>query len=194
MLRLTLLLLTFSFVCGHELVGDESAKVNRCLQIIQKHPEAEQLMQEIQKDGPIRFAVHDHPVVRQFGASWDTLQRTILISPYPERPEGEIIASILFEMHNASVSKQLVALEEKVQRGELSRQDYIRNVEYLEYLNSKRCAELAQKGIDRGLFPATARLPTYRDFDEHFYYQQISGHSEAVGRIYDQIRNPLNYW
>ena len=183
MIRILVLLLAFSCLCGDE------AMVSRCIQTIRKLPEAVQLMEKIREDGPIRFAIHDHPVIRQFGACWDTVQRTILISPSTQRSEGETIGSILFEMHNAYVSRQLVGLEQQVARGQLSRDEYIRSVEYMEYVNSKRCAELAQKGIDRGLFPLSARLPTYHNFDEHFYYQQISGHSEAVGKIYDEIKN-----
>lgn len=172
------------------LFADE-AKVKACIQKIRQLPEAEILMKKIREGGPIGFSIHDHPVINQFGAVWDIDRRLILLSPNNTLSEGEIIGSILFEMHNASVSPDLERLEKLAASGDINKNDYIRAVEYLEYLNSKKCAELAQKGIDRQLFPKSARLPTYPNFDEHFYYQKISGHSAAVGKIYDQIiRSP----
>lgn len=177
----------FSLLTNFYLNADE-AQIQRCLQKIRQVPEAGELMKKIQRDGPIAFSTSNHPVIRKFGAVWDTDRRLILLSPESNRTEGEMIGSILFEMHNASVTSELMRLEQLAAAGKINRADYIKNVEYLEYLNSKRCAELTQKGIERKILPESARLPTYRDFNEHFYYQKMSGHSEAVGKIYDQIQ------
>lgn len=180
-------LILFSFLTSIYLNAD-NAQINRCIQKIRQVPEARELMKEIQKEGPIAFSTSNHPVIRQFGAVWDTDRRLILLSPESNRSEGEMIGSILFEMHNASVAPELMRLEKLAAAKKISRDDYIKSVEYLEYLNSKRCAELAQKGIDQNILPKSARLPTYRDFNEHFHFQKVSGHSEAVGKIYDQIQ------
>lgn len=168
------------------------AEVQQAIRKVQQLPEAHELMQKIQEEGPMAFSTSDHPIVEKFGAVWDTDRRLILLPAHSESTEGELIGSILFEMHNASSSSQFAHLEKLVKSRQITREQYIEAMEYLEFVNSKKCALLAQKGIEKGVFPSSARLPTYRDFQEHFHYQKVSGHSKAVGQIYDQILRESN--
>ena len=72
---------------------------------------------------------------------------------------------------------------------QIGKEQYVRAMEHLEFQNSKNASKLVEEGIQQGLFPVTARLHTYRDFDEHYYYQKISGHSSWFARVYDEMQS-----
>lgn len=163
-----------------------SAELRPYVEKVQKLPEVQQLMAEIFKEGPIQFIKADQQVAIQFGACWDIERRIIFVSM--NQTEGRIIGSILFEMQNARVSAQLEALDKKAEKGTIGREDYVKGIEYIEYLNSKNAAALAEKGIQEKLFPQDARLYTYRDFDEHYRMQIYGGHSAYIGETYDMLR------
>lgn len=171
---------------------EAETKLNRCLEKIHALPEAINLLNEIKQEGNIRFALNEDHEAAKFGAFWDLDSRMICVNPHFHSNEGAMIGSLLFEMQNAKVSKEFHELFERAERGEIAREPYIRAVEFIEFKNSKRASEMAHAGIKRGLFPNTAALFTYRDFDEHFYYQQVGGHSDIIGKMYDRIA-PKNY-
>lgn len=161
--------------------------LQRCLDKIYQLPEATSLLNEIQKEGKISFTVDTKHEAAKFGAFWDLDSRLICVNPTFHKNDGEMIGSILFEMQNAKASQNLHHLFEQAAQGKISKADYIRGIEYIEFQNSKRAAEMANIGIQRGVLPATASLYTYRDFDEHFFYQQKGGHSQAIGDMFDRI-------
>lgn len=162
-----------------------SPELRRYVEIIEKLPEAKDLIAAIQKEGPIRIKASNSSLAGQFGAYWDGQNREINIKMGSERSEGAIIGSILFELQNAKVGSEWNRLDRLAMGRRIDRSTYIREAEYLEYQNSLNCAKLTDKGIQMGLYPSEARLYTYRDFDEHFYYQKKSGHSQVFGRNYD---------
>lgn len=155
---------------------------------IQQVPECRELIERIVSEGPIRIVANNTELSEEFGAFWDDQQRIINIAWTPRRPQGEIIQSILFEMHNAAVSKEFKKLDDRVWQGGIDRANYVKAVEYLEYKNSKMAAAIADKAIRLGIFPRDASMFTYRDFQEHFYYQRISGHSHWIAKNYDIIK------
>ena len=162
-----------------------SPTLRRHVETIEKLPEARDLIATILKEGPIHIKANNSPLAKQFGAYWDCETREIVISFGPERTDGAIIGSILFELQNALVGSKFNRLDRLAMERRIDRNSYILQGEYLEYLNSLNCAKLADKGIQLGLYPSSARLNTYRNFDEHYYYQYISGHSQVIGRKYD---------
>lgn len=147
--------------------------------------DASELIDTIQQEGPIQITAKRHPLSDQFGAFWDLERRTICVNP--KSSEGEKIGSILFELQNAAVNSKLEQLDQMASTGKIDRESYIRGVEYLEYLNSKRAAKIATEGINKGLFPANARLDTYANFEEHYRYQRIGGHSEMISKNFDLL-------
>ena len=155
---------------------------------IQKLPEARQLIQSVVAEGPLHVEVNRH-LTTKFGAFWTGDARAILVNPpRPGNDRGETIGSILFELHNALADRELTRLDEQAESGQISKQRYIEAVERIEYRNSINASRIARTGIVQGLFPATAHLPTYPTFEEHYRVQQEAGHSAWIGRTYDQLR------
>jgi len=189
---ITVFILTCLFFCFSPMMAESSFYKqieNRisCSPPLEKHwnkikkvPEALALISSIQKEGPIQIVINNGRENR-FGAYWDPDNRLIAVAYSVDSDEGSIIGSLLFELHNASVNKEFERLDDK--------ETYVRSMEYLEYVNSLNTAKLAEIGIRRGIFPKSARLPTYSNFKEHFSEQKRSGHSACFARIYDGLRS-----
>ena len=170
---------TRTFTCDPQLKS--------CLTAMQKLPEIRTLIEQVLKEGPLTIAVKNTNISDKFGAFWDVDKRVIFVGISSPRDEGSLIGSILFELHNASVNSEFNRLDHLASRGEINRDSYVEAMEYLEYVNSINASKIAQKGISMGIFPENARLHTYRDFEEHFHYQKISGHSDCIADIFDQV-------
>lgn len=162
-----------------------------CVKAIETFPEGQALISNILSEGPLNIVITDNDVARAFSACWDSESRTICISLDSRPTQGEVLASLLFELQNALVSSQFDKLDQRATLGTISKNDYIHSMEYLEYINSINAAKIAKIGIQKGIFPECALLPTYSSFDEHFYYQKISGHSDVFGKNYDLFKNHL---
>ena len=162
-------------------------RLDHALQRVFKLPEAKMLLAEIEKEGPVSFELIEDHEASKFGAFWDLEDRVIAVNPSFHKDEGSMIGSILFEMQNAKRSKEFHALFEKAEAGQIDKESYVRAVEYIEYTNSKAASSMADMGIQQGLFPWTAGLPTYKNFEEHYYWQHYGGHSQQIGLMYDRI-------
>jgi hypothetical protein len=149
--------------------------------------EVRTLIGEIQKEGPIQLIANNQRLSQQFGAYWDLDKRAICVNLSSHYSEGQVIGSILFELHNAIANSKLEYYDAQVVAGKLDRAKYVEAIEYLEYENSLKAAALAKRGIALGLFPADSALPTYRNFEEHFKYQKIGGHSAFIAQNYDRL-------
>lgn len=167
-----------------------------CDQRLQKYwnkilelPEARQLIEQIDQEGPIQIRVASNGLSQQFGAYWERQQRVIGIFLPTKVSEGRVIGSLLFELHNALSDPKFDHLDYLASSRQISREKYVESMERLEFQNSKKAAALAQEGIDKGIFPENAKLPTYSCFEEHYYYQKMSGHSNAFTEAYDQLRS-----
>lgn len=164
-------------------------QLQNCINKMQKLPEIRELLAEIQREGLIRIITSNHGLARQFGAFWDPDQRTISVNLSAHTSEGELIGSILFEMHNASINSQLDHLDYLAVRRQIDKRSYVEAVERLEYQNSVKASKIAQKGIELGIFPPSATLQTYSSFEEHYRIQQEAGHSSWIARTYDNLVN-----
>lgn len=165
-------------------------KLSHCFNAIQGLEEGKKLISKILEEGPLNIQVADNEVAKQFLACWNQESRTIYISLAPKRSQGSVMASLIFELHNALVSSQMDNFDEMAFCGRINKEQYVRSIEHLEYVNSINASNLAEIGIKKGVFPKNAKLSTYRDFDEHFYYQKMSGHSAVIEKNYDLIVNP----
>lgn len=146
---------------------------------------ARKLIEAINKEGPIRIIVNKHHLSDQFGAYWDMRQRTICLSS--KSSVGQRIGSIIFELCNAASNSKLDNLDELASRGRIACETYVREVERIEFENSHIASKIAKEGIDRGLFPADAFLPTYSNFEEHYHYQKIGGHSAWIEKNFYKL-------
>lgn len=166
---------------------DCAPQLHHSLMSIQKVPEARKLIEDIQREGPIRIAASNEHLSEQFGAFWDVDRRIICVNLSANRTEGDLIGSILFELHNASVNSKLNHLDDLAASGNIDRESYVQAVERLEYHNSVKASAIAEKGIQMGVFPSDARLPTYSNFEEHYRFQKIGGHSAWIAKNFDQL-------
>jgi len=156
------------------------------LQAIIKIPEAKTLIEEIQKEGPIEIIAKRSNQLSKFGAFWDPDRRRIIIELSPNLSDGPIIGSLVFELHNASINAKFKELNLLAEKGWINKEDYIRSMEYLEYINSLNASKIADKGIKLGIFPPGAYLHTYSSFNEHFMVQKRSGHSNFFADNFDR--------
>lgn len=182
----------FSFAAPHQVKSKPltipcSPQLQDSLDTILKLPEVRDLISVIQKEGPFRFAVKNTHLSEKFGAFWDMNNRVICVGISPCISKGEIIGSMLFELHNALVNSQLNQLDDLVARRKISKEAYVEAVERLEYKNSLNASSLATKGIRLGIFPESAHLFTYSSFEEHYRIQKMAGHSAWIAKTYDQI-------
>lgn len=164
-----------------------SPQLRSCLNKIEQIPEARQLIEKIQQDGPFCIKVSEHSLGQQFGAFWDIDNRAINVNVAGHRTEGEMIGSILFELQNALMSRKLDDLDRQAMMGQVNRDKYVESVEYIEYVNSKNAARIADTGIQMGVLPRSAMLNTYPSFEEHFKWQKYGGHSAWIAGTYDQL-------
>jgi hypothetical protein len=164
-----------------------TASLRPLLAKVQQLASARTLLAQIQSEGPLHIKTQNTSLSEQFGAFWDPEERAISICWHKTRSEGEMIGSMLFEMHNAAVSRQFENYDRLAANGKIGKAEYVRSVEHLEYQNSLKASRMATEGIEKGIFPASAHLPTYSNFEEHFYYQQIGGHSDYIAQNYDEL-------
>ena len=166
-----------------------SPQLQKKLDAIQKIPEANQLISAIQKEGTIRIVAKNTGLSNQFGAFWDPDHRVICVALSSDRTDGDIIGSMLFELHNASVNSKFNQLDALASSGKISKDRFVESMEYLEYVNSHNAAKIAEKGVRMGVLPQDAVLQTYPNFEKHFAVQKQYGHSAWFAKTYDMIRN-----
>lgn len=169
---------------------NHSSQLNEIMITIQKLPEAKKLIADVQKEGAIRVIFNrDVAVCQQFGACWDPDHRVILVNMVKKSSKGEIIGSILFELQNALVNSKFLYYNDLATQGKIGKENYVQAIEYLEYQNSLRASKLAEQGIQSGIFPISARLPTYPSFKDHFFAQKTGGHTDWIAHNYYQLRS-----
>lgn len=155
------------------------------LQKLVKIPAVEKLIEGIQREGIIKIEAKSSPVSKQFGAYWDPDNRVVCVDVSKNRTEGEIFGSLLFELHNASTNLRINELNRLASQKKISKDDYVKSMEFMEYLNSKNASRISAQGIKMGILPSDAYLPTYSNFEEHFQAQIESGHSACFARNYE---------
>lgn len=167
-----------------------SPDVEVAVKAIKKLPEAHAILEKIQKDGPINIYFKPLPSV-DFGAMWDADARSITVNSKSPRQLGNIICSILFEMHNAVSNSQFIKLTEMAAKGEITKDQYVEYVERMEHTNCLDTVSLLEKGIKAGIFPEDSRWNIYTNFEDHYKVQQLTEHSVWLGKNYDRLcKNP----
>lgn len=157
-------------------------ELNSCLEKIFKVDEARSLIAQVKQEGPVRVITNKHQLSDQFGAYWDMERRVICVNC--QSTEGKWIGSILFELCNAAANSKLVHLDDLASKGQIDKESYVSSVERIEFENSHIAARIANRGIELGIFPEDAFLPTYDTFEEHYKYQKIGGHSAWIAKNY----------
>lgn len=178
MLYLILFLYLFSSKPNSTINCDPELKIT--LETVRKLNDAEKLIEQVLADGPIAIkSAPDFP----FEAYWDPSTRTVGVTP-----AGDKIHSILFELHNASAQNFFEYYDALAREKKISKDDYVRAIEQIEYQNTFKTAALIDEGIRRGIFPKESQVYCYSaTFEEHLSDQMAAGHSAWIADMYDWL-------
>ena len=156
------------------------------VRLLQQLPEVSALLAKINQEGGVAIEKHEDPT-SAFDAYWDGKRRVILVSDQHNQDVGTCICSILFELHNAKTNKLFLSLVDQAKKGLISKEDYVKNVEQMEYQNALDTVKVLEKGIQKGVFPSKARWNIYYQFDDYYKAQQLMGHSGWLAQSYDTL-------
>ncbi len=159
------------------------------LNALHQLPEFNDLLMKVQQEGPVHLKLESSPYGEDFEGFWDSSTRTISVNTRTTRSFGQVICTILFELHNASTTNYFNQLIDQARSGRIDKDAYVEKVEYTEYSNARNTANLIEKGIKMDIFPLESRWPVPTSFSEHYQVQQIAGHSTYIAQTYD-VYNP----
>lgn len=163
-------------------------ELKKTVMTLQKLPEFRILLAQISQEGKVGIEMAPS-YSESFDAMWDSSRRVIMVNPNKRTSEGNLICSIIFEMHNASTDKQFVELVKKAREGSISKDDFVLSVERMEHDNCLKTIAILQKGMANGIFPDTSKWKVFKNFEDHYKIQQIHGHSGWLADSYDRYRN-----
>ncbi|MCB1109988.1 MAG: hypothetical protein KDK64_03335 [Chlamydiia bacterium] len=124
-----------------------------------------------------------------YPAWWDGNTQTIYLSYDHGYGQSDIFdhedlqtASLLFELHNAVKSSEMLAL------AALEIDDYVRSFEELEFQSTQETAKDIEALVEKGAFNPTLNefKAVYPSFELHYLFQQVSGHSKEIARRYTE--------
>lgn len=186
---LTILFYTLQLPAGEE--ARHSITCSKALQpalsTLRKLPEIETLIQQVLQEGPLKITYNGR-LSSQFEGYWDPYNRTILVTKGSNRTEAARINTMLFEMHNASRTKDFKALDRLASRGKIGQEEYVRRSEYIEYENCLSTARLLDKGIRKGIFPAESAWSIHDNFRDHYRLMKRSGHAAWHASAYKRMQ------
>jgi hypothetical protein len=158
------------------------------LKVLYKLEEAKSLLEAVEAEGSFtmktaRLGMHAS------NAAWYPDMRTICVNVSNKRSQGSMIRSLIFELHNALNQKKFDQMDRLATQGKISKQNYILEIEQLEYENALQTVKVLNAGIKKGIFPKDAFWPIASSFQEHMQIQLEAGHAQNVGALYDQLRS-----
>lgn len=168
-------------------ISTNHPRAKEILTKIQKIPEVNRLIQDVEKEGPVHIEVMNI-TSSDFDAFWDSANRVVRINERHNQKEGVFICSLIFELHNASTDRHFKQLYQMAKQGQISKDKYVENVERMEHQNALNASTILEKGIRLGIFDTDARWFILRDFKDHFRVQKMHGHSAWIAKNYDRLR------
>lgn len=181
--------ITFSFKISSLEILSSNDTLKKAIQTLENLHEFQDLVKTVERDGPIRIQMEDLENA-SFDAYWESHTRKIQVNLSRNKDFGTLVASILFELHNAKTDKHFNSLYKMAMNGQISKEAYVENVERMEHGNALSTSNLLEKGIQLGIFPKTASWPILRDFDDHYKLQQIRKHSHFLADNYTSFAHP----
>jgi hypothetical protein len=151
---------------------------------IRELPEASALIEQVLEEGNLRIQ-WNKSLTKKFEGYWSASNRTIYLTK--SNNQANLISTLLFELHNALSNERFENWNDLAYCRQISKRQYVREIEFMEYENAKSTKALLDKGIRQKLFPSSARWYLHDTFEEHFRLQKQTGHSAFIGRAYDQI-------
>lgn len=147
-------------------------------------PEARQLLEKVNKQGPIGLVLDSRA---ESGAYWDSYHRKIGVNHTMLHTRGALINGILFELHNAVQDKMLNHYTTLAARGRISKEDYVEAIEKIEHENAVSASGLLKKGVEEKIYPEDASWTVFHEFADHYLVQQVTGHSNFIADRYDHL-------
>lgn len=152
---------------------------------LEKYPETSQFIQAIEGQPiTIKWIAFGNP---DFNAFWSAEKRLVAINSSRQWTEGELLYSVLFELHNASCTPELIRLDKMAAQKQIGKKKYVEAVEKIEYDNVLKTSQLLESGVRLGYFPKNTYLPQYPGFKEHLRFQIETGHSGFIAQKYDDL-------
>jgi len=187
MKKIVLFILLSIFICA-SIFSSEFRSVDTRLRPAVKtllaFPKAQDVLDEVQANGK-RIRVKMHPfTVSTSNAMWSPVRGSIILNSLRKRSEGEIVRSILFEMHNAKNQKKFTHFEQLARKGLIDQASYVREIERIEHTNAMETMALLNEAISKGYYPQTSYWQICPDFEKHFQLQQQVGHSQFIAKMY----------
>jgi len=150
---------------------------------IRSLPEGNALVNKILEEGPLTIKLNKN-LSKEFNGYWDGDKRTVFITYSKSTSIDVLFPTLLFELHNASRNQDFGKLDYLAHQRQMSKQEYVRSVEYIEFENVQAVTQLLQKGKAQGLYPQSIEWNFSNDFEKHFYVQQKTGHSAWIAKGY----------
>jgi hypothetical protein len=157
--------------------------LGQAIRIVLENPSTRALVDEMEKEGPIDIKLDS----LKFSGHWNRRERTI----YVNKKNLDIVkqvTTIVFELHNMKVSKEFADLNRNARDGKIGKEDYVRSWEQLEHRNVLKGNKCIRRMIDEGCFQKKCEMTLFiPDFQLHFLYQQLIGHSARIVKRYDKF-------
>jgi hypothetical protein len=184
----SILIFSFLFLLNQAFAGFKTTpnELKKAVNAIESFDEGKQFLNLCQSYGKIDLKWKALGA-NQSTACWIGHERVVILNASRSFTEGRKISSILFELNNSLTHNDFIELNKLVHRNKISKNDFVRQVEMLEYQNVLKTRQLLEKGVELGIFPEDCLIPIAPNFDEHFKVQISSGHSEAIAKQYDQM-------
>ncbi len=179
---LLILFLLFSSLFAYPRCSTDLASA---LHAVYHFPEGRELLAQTEAEGPIQ--IYRAPFNSNSHAMWIGINRAIVINANSFRSFGEIVRSILFELHNAKTNSEFAYLDRLAHNRRISKSDYVKAVERLEHKNAYNTSRLIDRAISFGYFPSDAFWPIPSDFQAHYQVQKQAGHSRKIADTYDSL-------
>ena len=155
------------------------------VQMIMRSPDARNLLAKVSREGPVRIEVR-HSKGCEFEGYWEGVSRTITINRPQNHNPGEVINTLLFEMHNAEADRRLRGVTDQACAGLIDKETFVRETERIEHENCLKTYRIIAKEIRSGTFPRSAQHPIIWNFNDHYKQQQLLGHSIWLAEEYDR--------
>lgn len=185
-----LFLIFFIVICS---VGYSKEYQMRCaselstvLDKVESLPEGKELIFKVLEQGPLSIKVNNiYP--DQFEGYWGGHNRTIYITKKRDSSDCSLVTTLLFELHNAVRTAAIKEVQCLVSNNQMNRTEFIQAIEYIEYENALSTTKLLNLGVKDGIFPRYCHWNIAGTFEEHYRIQREAGHSEWIGKMYDDL-------
>lgn len=183
---LFILLSILAFNCAQANDVDCAKRFQPLLEKIERVPEGQALIERALEEGDVRVRTN-RGHLGNFEGYWSLGNRTVYLTVSNHTSQSELLTTLIFELQNATRTKDFRALDKQAWQGKIKRSDYIRENEYIEYENVMATAKVLDAGRRAGIFPSECVWKYHDNFEDHFRLQKRTGHSAYIGHSYDSI-------